>query len=155
MTRRNIGIDGPNGRLCCHCKQIKPLKDFGKDTDGPKGFHRACKKCACARNHKYYHKNKEEICARTRENHKKQRLSSDWKLKEKSQRLKKDYGISYLNYMQMHNQQNGVCAVCKRPEKLKRNGKIRALSVDHDHFFVTNVIGRWGLLATVLNCYKN
>lgn len=31
--------------------------------------------------------------------------------------------------------QDGVCAICERPEKVidPRNGRIKALAVDHDH----------------------
>ncbi|KPK13993.1 MAG: hypothetical protein AMJ56_00350 [Anaerolineae bacterium SG8_19] len=29
--------------------------------------------------------------------------------------------------------QNGVCAICNQPETHMRNGKLKALAVDHDH----------------------
>lgn len=29
--------------------------------------------------------------------------------------------------------QGGVCAICRQPEQMRKNGQIRALSVDHDH----------------------
>jgi hypothetical protein len=55
--------------------------------------------------------------------------------------LQREYGISYTDYARMFASQKGVCAICNNPETAKvpgRNseknvGKIRDLSVDHDH----------------------
>lgn len=30
-------------------------------------------------------------------------------------------------------EQNGVCAICEKPETTMRKGKLKALAVDHDH----------------------
>lgn len=45
------------------------------------------------------------------------------------------YGVSADVYRAMHTAQNGLCANCGRSESLvdKRTGKVRRLSVDHDH----------------------
>ena len=58
--------------------------------------------------------------------------------KRKDQRrdreLKKKYGISFDTYISMLTAQNGVCAICKRPEtQLDKGGNIRPLCVDHCH----------------------
>ena len=49
--------------------------------------------------------------------------------------LKKSYGICCNTYYKMHEQQNGVCAICEKAELSvdKNTGKIRRLSVDHCH----------------------
>lgn len=47
--------------------------------------------------------------------------------------LKKHYDMSLDDYFEMVNQQLGLCAICKKPETLIRNGKIQRLSVDHSH----------------------
>ncbi len=47
--------------------------------------------------------------------------------------LKYKYGISLEQYKQMFTEQSGLCAVCNKPEKAKRLGKIKDLSVDHCH----------------------
>lgn len=48
--------------------------------------------------------------------------------------LKKLYGISLEQYDEMLARQNGVCAICQQPEWAKfRDGRIKALSVDHCH----------------------
>ena len=36
-------------------------------------------------------------------------------------------------YDQMFDRQNGLCAICERPETSMRNGRVKALAVDHDH----------------------
>lgn len=45
----------------------------------------------------------------------------------------KKYGLSVYEYEHMLKKQNHVCAICKKPEILIRNGKVQPLSVDHDH----------------------
>lgn len=47
--------------------------------------------------------------------------------------LKRYYGLSIEEYNVMLANQNGVCAICARPEKMNAKGKIKPLSVDHDH----------------------
>lgn len=48
-------------------------------------------------------------------------------------RLRK-YGLTVADYNKLFEAQNGLCAVCHRPETLMRpKGGFRALAVDHDH----------------------
>ena len=51
----------------------------------------------------------------------------------RSGKLQASYGISLSDYERMSRQQNGVCAICRRPEQSVRLGKRRILAVDHDH----------------------
>jgi hypothetical protein len=46
---------------------------------------------------------------------------------------KHKYGITPEQYDVMLKNQNGVCAICKQPETASRAGKIKLLSVDHNH----------------------
>lgn len=69
--------------------------------------------------------------ARDRERNKRpsrrrQRIDSD---------LKRIYGITIETYENMSEEQGHVCKICKCAETVidKRNGKIRALAVDHCH----------------------
>lgn len=53
-------------------------------------------------------------------------------------RLKKNWGLTLEQYEQMLAEQDGVCAICKKPETaLQGNGPrahvVRYLAVDHDH----------------------
>lgn len=45
------------------------------------------------------------------------------------------YGITKEIYDQMFESQNGLCAICRKPERLfdKRAGRVKLLAVDHSH----------------------
>jgi hypothetical protein len=47
--------------------------------------------------------------------------------------LKRDYGLTLAEYMEMHEAQGGVCAICKEPETTVKNGQPAMLAVDHCH----------------------
>lgn len=49
--------------------------------------------------------------------------------------LKRHYGITVEEYCAMHEAQNGVCAICGKPELSVdgRTGNVRRLAVDHCH----------------------
>jgi hypothetical protein len=49
--------------------------------------------------------------------------------------LKSRYGITLIEYKEMLEQQNGVCAICGEPETAKKRNsdEPRLLAVDHDH----------------------
>lgn len=59
-----------------------------------------------------------------------------YKMKPEVQRhygLKRYYGIDLETYQKMLLEQNGVCAICGKPETSVVNGKIKPLAVDHCH----------------------
>lgn len=47
--------------------------------------------------------------------------------------LKRRFGISQERYVEMHDHQRGVCAICSRPETAVIRGKPITLAVDHCH----------------------
>jgi hypothetical protein len=50
------------------------------------------------------------------------------------QRLRRHFGLTIEMYEALVTAQNGVCALCKRPESHRsRHGEITRLAVDHDH----------------------
>lgn len=48
-------------------------------------------------------------------------------------RILRTYGITREQYDAMFEAQGGVCALCFEPETNTYKGRVRALSVDHDH----------------------
>jgi len=52
---------------------------------------------------------------------------------QKGRALRESFGISLEQYQKMHDEQDGKCKICCQPETQMRNGKVRALAVDHDH----------------------
>jgi len=52
---------------------------------------------------------------------------------QKARALRDSFNISLEEYERMLSAQDSVCAICKQPETHKRNGKLKALAVDHNH----------------------
>jgi hypothetical protein len=48
-------------------------------------------------------------------------------------KLWQKYNLTPADYQQMHDEQGGVCAICKTPERDYLNGNPRKLAVDHCH----------------------
>ena len=47
--------------------------------------------------------------------------------------FRRKYRIGYADYMALWEKQGGVCACCQRVETKMQFGRVRMLSVDHDH----------------------
>jgi Recombination endonuclease VII len=59
----------------------------------------------------------------------------------------KRFGITVADYNRIHNEQDGVCKICRRPETTLCHGSLMSLSVDHCH--ATNRVR--GLLCNTCN----
>ena len=79
------------------------------------------------RNRKYHAANLEKV----RERNRKWYAANPEKVREKE--LTRKYGITNTEYNEFLVRQNHVCALCQQPEKVKANGRIKALAVDHCH----------------------
>lgn len=82
---------------------------------------------------RYYKRNHTKILARRRNARLKNPL--EHKQRQRASFLKRAYGLSVQEYDQRVADQNGLCAICKRPpqkRKVKR-GVAKRLCVDHDH----------------------
>jgi hypothetical protein len=71
----------------------------------------------------YYQKNKIKI---------KEYRDKNKDQKRNSMRIK-EFGINNEEYNQLFIEQNGVCAICFKPERAKQNGILVLLAIDHDH----------------------
>jgi hypothetical protein len=135
-------------KICSKCGIEKELFEFHNEESGKFGVMSKCKICVREimklRSRKYrelnpdkvkkqrkahYEKNKENIKKKDNEHyhlHKEQ---------HKSAILKRLFGITLEDYNIMLESQNGVCAICGKPEFLidNRTNTLRALAVDHDH----------------------
>ncbi|SRR6266496_90958 len=78
-------------------------------------------------NRKYYKKNRLKI----RKKHRKYREL--YRSKTQAYRLKKNFGMTLEDYNIMLESQNGLCAICYKPETKVFHGRITALVVDHCH----------------------
>ena len=80
----------------------------------------------------YYLKHKKEAKLRSKQRYWENRVEELKQARKKH--LRKKYGITPEQYDVMFKQQNGVCAICGKPERVRKNtGVINRLSVDHDH----------------------
>lgn len=102
-------------RTCTRCGTRKPTADFYRDTRAKDGLRAACKPCIDADNAARYavkqYRPKPAPPHKSREYH-----------------LRSKYGLEPDDYDRLLAQQNGVCAICEHPEKIRTS-----LSVDHDH----------------------
>jgi hypothetical protein len=98
-----------DGYLCCSvCKKKQPVCEFytrGAYVDGTPTYRNACKQC--------------------------DRTSSKVRIRGA---LKRQYNLTLEEYDSMFIDQNGLCAICEKPESSKTvDGHIKLLCVDHDH----------------------
>lgn len=114
-------------KLCQVCRISKPTVEFYKRKASQDGLARLCKKCQ-----KDYDTKRGSKGAYRR---KKARVTKQWrkkhphrtKLNDIRKHYQRHYGLTLDDYDRMQLAQNGVCAICKKPDPNKR------LSVDHNH----------------------
>lgn len=124
-TRQDDVIQsGITVQRCLKCGEIKTLTDFYKSLDGKYGRESWCKACRSTA---------------TKKHRKRLKLDPQWAQRRyechRKEHMKK-YGITRDEYMVMHAAQNGLCAICGKPETAKRRGNkklAKELSVDHNH----------------------
>src|SRR5437016_1885735 len=90
-------------KRCPDCGELKPLEEFPRNKNLKDGRHTYCKPCHNARGKETY----ERLYGGTRHYH-----------------LKRRYGIGADEFDELVRQQDGVCAICGRPDPEH---------VDHDH----------------------
>lgn len=112
--RRNAHVT-KEGRVCLDCGIFKSWDEMGKVTDRPSGRSGYCKKCLSARNGKANKRNPEHV--------RRHDLAYYYN------------GFTPEEYDALLAKQNGVCAICHRPEEAHSSwsSKTKPLSVDHDH----------------------
>ena len=54
-------------------------------------------------------------------------------VQQKARALRDSFDLSLDEYSKMLEAQDGKCAICNHPETHRRNGKLKALAVDHSH----------------------
>lgn len=114
-------------KRCSKCKKVLPFLEFNKDKQTKTGYASRCRICSKAGKKEYY-----EQVGRKRQ--------YKWSQSEHGKRInrknfwRREYGITEEQFFELYNTQNGVCAICGKPETRKSNvGNIKMLAVDHDH----------------------
>lgn len=109
---------GPDSRECGKCHVVKPYSDFSPRgiVKGVAVYKSTCKVCCATQARGWYGANTERGLTNRR------RLQ-----------LKADYGITPEQYDALLEKQDGVCAICRKPESAERDGKVMRMPVDHCH----------------------
>lgn len=103
-------------KQCQMCNKMKDVEFFYKSSQTKDGLFSYCKPCKVEANRQSISRQ----MSSNRENHLRQR---------KNNHLKTMYGITIEEYDDMLKRQNGVCAICLKPE----SQSYRRLAVDHNH----------------------
>ena len=78
----------------------------------------------------YANKQEKKRAAHARE---KAKDPAGWRLANRRRSLLHDYGMRLEDYDRHLKNQNGLCAICLRPETTLRYGLVKELDIDHDH----------------------
>lgn len=124
-------------KICISCGEKKSTKEFDKKRkkcrlcmENPI---RTCIKCKIEKPKENFRKKQnQDICKECINEEEKQRRFNDVDNEKKrlNDHIKREYGITLEEYNIMLVKQNGVCAICFKPE----NPKVcKRLSIDHDH----------------------
>ena len=135
------------GKKCIWCEKEKSKEEF-RSRGSRNGKQQRDSHCRLCRNEK------ERLDRINNPNkHTKRYAKKYWsnperaRLKARKCQIKRDYGITYEQYISMIKRQGGACSICGEQETVVTKGTLRKLSVDHDH--VTGKIR--GLLCTGCN----
>jgi hypothetical protein len=122
-------------KFCAKCKDYKFLDEFGKDRNAKDGHYLYCLECRGKIDAKNYAKMTAEQREGLNERNKRWRRSNPDKYRRVTTacRRKREYKLLDGDYEQMLAEQNGLCAICQKPETKKVNGRVVELSVDHNH----------------------
>jgi hypothetical protein len=133
-------------KKCSKCKVYKHFTEFHKHIGYKFNLSSWCKQCKAECQNRYYSKNKEKIKIRSRiyyskpevkKRHKERSVVYDpiYKARqevrdrEKNNYLLRKYGITLTKYIEMLQDQNNSCAICKKDRlHFKRD-----FAVDHNH----------------------
>lgn len=117
--------DGPT-KVCSACRKDLPLNSF-----------RLCRPTMKNRARSPFRTSSCKACERQRLTAWANKIGPDGRTnlqnKSRRQKLKRSYGISTATLLEMIETQQGLCAICGKPETKQEHGRTRSLSVDHDH----------------------
>jgi hypothetical protein len=119
------------GRVCNRCKLWKPYSEFYRHKLGKDGYRSQCKPCENSVSLEWAQRNPDK--------------KHFW---DKRYRIRQQENSALEKYVDLLEEQNGLCAICKQTETAKHpNGKPLSLAWDHDH-----VSGQYrGLLCGIHN----
>jgi hypothetical protein len=110
--------DGKKG--CVRCRRTLPMEEFHRCARAKCGRNARCKDCYNKSSRKW---SREKFARQPEEAH---RARRNYDLAK--------YGLNAEQYDALNEEQSGLCAICRRPErKHHQNGRLNSLAVDHCH----------------------
>lgn len=102
-------------RTCKKCLVEKELNlnNFHKHAKCKEGFNTICKECKNKNNKEYYENNKEIIYEKAKQHRKKLHVRLKVKERSKFNTIKRKYGLSKEEYLQLIDKQDNCCAICR------------------------------------------
>ena len=110
---------------CRKCLVTKPVSEFYRNSQNKLGHSYECKECRKIYSRQYGASERGQAVRRARN-------ALYYQENRETHRLR-TYGITPEEYQQMLEEQNGLCASCHQPERMKLRGRVKQLCVDHDH----------------------
>lgn len=98
-------------KACSTCKTEQPRANYHRNRGNADGLDPRCRSCRVA------------ATATHVTDHGRKRSAANLRT----------YGLTSDQYDQLHDAQNGLCAICSQPETMTYRGRTKALSIDHDH----------------------
>lgn len=135
---------------CAGCKRILPIENFDFQNKARGWRASRCQECRVKYTKEYRRKNLEKSRQWSREHYRRavakdpEKFKIDW-LKQRCEK----YGVTVEWWNEQFTKQNGVCALCLKPEisERKKGSTVRSLAIDHHH---ENGTAR-GLLCSACN----
>jgi hypothetical protein len=127
-------------KFCRACEQWKPMGEFGEVKKNPDGRRYACKECYNGVRKMYRENHGDRIAAYKRELYYASHEENKKRLRElypqrRAWKLMNQYGMTVEQYDQILKDQDGKCAICRRPPtQATGNSTKPQLHVDHCHF---------------------
>jgi hypothetical protein len=125
-------LSNGTSKVCSECLEQLPISSFGVQKNYPDGLNYRCKNCLTdVRKLKSTDPN--VILKRRKAVAKYRAANPDSGV---NRHLFNKFGISLEQYEELFERQGGVCALCKKPETIRRNKKGdggERLAVDHCH----------------------
>jgi len=118
-------------KKCTKCgKEFPTTREyFVVDNRKLSGLGAECRICARKRGLDYFRRNREKFYENNR---RWMRLNPDKKKAHERRKHLRKYNLTIEGYNKISKNQNGLCAICGKEEKVNRRGST-CLSIDHDH----------------------
>lgn len=122
-------------KKCTKCKSVKDEAEFGWMTAKHEKRYCQCRTCYNAWKRQWRRRNPQKTAAHSRRSAKKRKKHDPVKYRRYQRRshLKAKFGMTIEQYDVIFAAQNGLCAICGKPETVMCRGQLICLATDHDH----------------------